>query len=157
MRTNRKLWRILFFDAVLLVYAVHAWQQRSTGPEPRPMQEETSSAIFSEGESAVLAAYQEQRSGVMVEVDAQVLKLLADDLKPPRHQRFLVILSGGHTLLISHNIDLAPRAPIAEGDRARIRGQYEWNERGGVVHWTHHDPQGKRRGGFIHHGEKVYR
>lgn len=156
MKTNKKQRRILFFVAVILVYAVYAWQQRSTAPPPHPAREETSAA-FQEGESAVLELYRERRSGVMVEVDARVIELLADDTRPPRHQRFVVALSRGHTLLISHNIDLAPRAPITVGDRARIRGQYEWNERGGVVHWTHHDPRGRRRGGFIRHREQEYR
>jgi hypothetical protein len=36
-------------------------------------------------------------------------------------------------------------------------GQYEWNDRGGVVHWTHLDPAGKRPGGWLRHERRVYR
>ncbi|MCA9295912.1 MAG: DUF3465 domain-containing protein, partial [Phycisphaerales bacterium] len=70
-----------------------------------------------------------------------------------RHQRFIVRLRGGMTVLILHNIDLVDRVPLAEGDRVRVRGEYEWNAHGGSVHWTHEDPRGWHDAGFvIHHG-----
>lgn len=85
----------------------------------------------------------------MVTVDARVEKRLPDDREGSRHQRFLIELANGQTLLVAHNIDLAERIPLREGDRVRVRGQYEWNERGGVLHWTHHDPDGDHPGGWI--------
>ena len=64
---------------------------------------------------------------------------------------------GGQTLLVAHNIDLADRVPVSLGDRVSLRGLYEWNHRGGLIHWTHHDPMGIEEGGHIDHRHKRYR
>ncbi|MGI9591143.1 MAG: DUF3465 domain-containing protein, partial [Myxococcota bacterium] len=109
-------------------------------------------------DSVVESLFEASRSGVVVEGRGVVDQLLRDDLEGSRHQRFVVRLDSGHTVLISHNIDLAPRlADIARGDEVAFRGQYEWNERGGVVHWTHHDPRGERPGGWLRHRDQTYR
>jgi len=97
-----------------------------------------------------------QHSGEMVTTAAQVVKILPDDNDGSRHQRFLIADAQQGTVLVAHNIDLAPRLPLQAGDRINIRGQYEWNDRGGVLHWTHHDPQGNHPGGWIEHQGKRY-
>ena len=64
----------------------------------------------------------------------------------------------GQTVLISHNIDRAPRIDsLRVGDRVEFQGEYEWNPQGGVVHWTHHDPAGRHAGGWLKHEGKTYR
>ena len=95
--------------------------------------------------------FTEQRSGVMVTVRCEVVHILPDDNEGSRHQRFLVELSRDRTLLVAHNIDLAERVPLRDGDTILIRGQYEWTEKGGTLHWTHHDPGNRREGGWIEH------
>lgn len=105
----------------------------------------------------VLALFESGRSGDMVEVAGLVDALLSDDNDGSRHQRFIVRMASGHTLLIAHNIDLARRVPLQVGDRVRVRGQYEWNEQGGVLHWTHDDPAGDRSGGWVEHEGNRYR
>lgn len=83
-------------------------------------------------------------------VQGEVDRLLADDNQGSRHQRFIIRTASGHTLLVAHNIDLAPRLEqLREGEALRLHGEYVWNDRGGVIHWTHHDPQGRRDGGYI--------
>jgi len=67
-----------------------------------------------------------------------------------------VRLGNRQTLLIAHNIDLAPRIPLGLGDRVVFRGTYEWNDLGGIVHWTHADPLGHEPGGFVRHQRKTY-
>jgi hypothetical protein len=93
-----------------------------------------------------------------VEASGTVDRILPDDHEGSRHQRFIVRLPDGATVLLSHNIDLAPRVEgLAIGSAVSFRGQYEWNERGGVVHWTHQDPGGRRPGGWIEHAGRRYR
>jgi hypothetical protein len=102
-------------------------------------------------EAAIRALIDNEVSGEMVELRAEVVKLLPDDTDGARHQRLLLKLATGGTVLVSHNIDLAERVPAEEGDWLTVFGQYEWNEKGGVLHWTHHDPQNWREGGWIEH------
>jgi hypothetical protein len=106
----------------------------------------------------ITQAYRQRAKEHPVAGEGEVIRLLADDLDGSRHQRFIVRLASGHTVLIAHNIDLASRVDTLDrGDTVAFSGIYEWNEKGGVVHWTHHDPQGRRQGGWIEHRGKRYR
>lgn len=83
-------------------------------------------------------------------VEGVVSRTLADDREGSRHQRFIIDTDVGISLLIAHNIDLAPRLDgLAVGDVVTAAGEYEWNDRGGVLHWTHHDPAGRHAGGYL--------
>lgn len=110
-----------------------------------------------DGAAEVARLFAEHRSGVWIGVEGTVERRLDDDLRGDRHQRFIVRLDDGPTILVSHNIDLAPRVPAQPGDPIEIYGRYEWNERGGVVHWTHRDPHGRDPGGWIRHRGVLYR
>lgn len=92
-----------------------------------------------------------------VDTAVTIYRVLPDDNEGSRHQRMLGRTAEGHSLLIVHNIDLAPRVPAREGDRLEVRGQFEWNDKGGLVHWTHHDPKGRHAGGYIDFGGRRYR
>ena len=86
-----------------------------------------------------------------------VIHTLSDDMKGSRHQRFIVRVDDGHTLLIVHNIDLAPRiGSLRKGDKIDFKRKYIWNKKGGLVHWTHHDPAGKHLPGWIRHHDRLY-
>lgn len=85
-----------------------------------------------------------------------VVRLLNDDREEDGHQRFVVRLASGQTLLVAHNVTLAERVPLGVGDRVSFRGVYEWNEQGGLVHWTHRDPLGSDEAGFIRFRDTVY-
>jgi len=82
---------------------------------------------------------------------------LTDDRDDAPHQRFVIDVGNRQTLLIAHNLDLAGRVPVGMGDRVRVRGLYEWNDLGGLVHWTHDDPLGAEDGGWVRYRRKVYR
>lgn len=107
---------------------------------------------------AVIAnAFANKLSNIQVESVGKVTKLLADDLVGGRHQRFIVQLSNGQTLLIAHNIDIAPRIDtLKTNDIVAFYGEYEWNSEGGVIHWTHHDPSGSHIAGWLKHNNVIY-
>jgi len=86
-----------------------------------------------------------------------VTKVLGDDLHGSRHQRFILKLDDGRTLLIAHNIDLAPRINgLKLGDIVDFHGEYKWNSKGGVIHWTHHDPSHRHVAGWLKHDGRTY-
>ena len=103
-------------------------------------------------------AFASGASDLQVEGEGTVIRLLPDDSDGARHQRFIIELASGQTLLISHNIDIAPRiAGLAVGDTVSFNGEYVWNAKGGVVHWTHHDPRGRHVAGWVVHNGKTYK
>ncbi len=103
------------------------------------------------------AAFAAHRSGVELTVTGTVDRILADDTEGRRHQRFIVRTADGMTVLVAHNIDIAPRVPLQRGDTVTVRGEYEWNDRGGLLHWTHHDPDGRHEAGWVEVGGRRYR
>jgi len=110
------------------------------------------------GDDTIGRAFASGRSEVQVEGEGTVIRLLPDDLEGPRHQRFILQLASGQTLLMAHNIDIAPRIDgLKTGDSVRFSGEYVWNAKGGVVHWTHHDPEGKHAGGWLVHNGKTFK
>lgn len=158
MQRKSRKWVLSLLVLLAAVYVGYRQQQDvSTDPASAPPPATGATRDLGAGEDALRAAYDEGRSDVWVEVAGSVQRVLADDLKGSRHQRWILKLAWGGTVLVAHNIDLAPRVPLAVGDRVRLRGEYEWNDRGGVVHWTHHDPQGRHEGGWIEHDGEQYR
>ncbi len=102
------------------------------------------------GDAALARAFSERTSGLQVTGTGTVTRILPDDNEGGRHQRFILTLASGQTLLIAHNIDVAPRVEVLQpGDVIEFAGVYEWNDQGGVVHWTHGDPDGVHEPGWL--------
>ncbi len=106
---------------------------------------------------SVAAAFAARQSDVFLETDGRVERTLADDRDGVPHQRFIIRVPGDLTVLVSHNLDLATRVPLGLGDSVTVRGEYVWNDLGGLIHWTHHDPAGRRPGGWIRLDGRTYR
>lgn len=108
-------------------------------------------------EQVVAEAFKSHRGNFQVKLQATVAKVLADDTQGLQHQRFLIQLSNGLTLLVAHNIGIAPRVDnLHESDPVELYGEYEWNNKGGVIHWTHHDPSRRHLAGWIKHAGQLY-
>jgi uncharacterized protein DUF3465 len=139
------------------IVAVAAYVARR--PAEVPPQDADPATGFAPAAAAgtVAEAFAGQRSGVEVEGEGIVERILGDDETGDRHQRFILRLPSGQTLLIAHNIDIAPRIEgLGVGDTVAFRGEYEWNEKGGVVHWTHHDPEGRHEAGWLRRGGRSH-
>jgi hypothetical protein len=120
-------------------------------------QEATAARATDAGAQVLERAFAERLSNIQVEAHGVVVKTLADDNQGSRHQRFIVELATGQTILVAHNIDLAPRlGSLRSGDVVSFYGEYEWNDRGGVIHWTHRDPRGAHPAGWIRHQGHLY-
>lgn len=108
-------------------------------------------------DAALEDAFANHRSNVQVSGQGTIAKILPDDTEGSSHQRFIVRLDSGQTVLMTHNIDLAPRIDsLREGDTVAFFGEYVWNPKGGVIHWTHHDPQGRHPAGWVRHDGQTY-
>lgn len=102
-------------------------------------------------------AFQYGLTNLQVEGEGKVIKILSDDTYGSKHQRFIIRLSTLQTLLVAHNIDIAPRiATLKVGDNLQFNGEYEWDNKGGVMHWTHHDPDNQHVNGWIKHAGITY-
>jgi hypothetical protein len=108
-------------------------------------------------DSTLQRAFEAQQSNVQVQGFGKVSRILSDDNDGSKHQRFILQLDSQQTILVAHNIDLAPRVlNLSVGDTVEFFGEYEWNNKGGVIHWTHHDPRGNHVAGWLKHAGKKY-
>jgi predicted transcriptional regulator len=141
---------------LLLIAAYFSYQQRQQGSSLTPV-EATTATVINSDDALIADAFRSQRSDVPVTLNGVVSKVLSDDNDGSRHQRFIIRLTSGQTLLVAHNIDLAERVEaLHAGDAITLRGEYEWNNKGGVLHWTHRDPAGKHAAGWIQYQGRTY-
>jgi Protein of unknown function (DUF3465) len=143
-------------DGIPPHHEAHTDREAGNRNAARPAQRQPAPRA-TDDDDAILQAFEAGRGDLMVESAGTVTKLLADDRDGSRHQRFLIRLANGHTLLIAHNIDLAARIDdLQAGDIVAFKGEYEWNAKGGVIHWTHRDPAGRHSGGWLRHDGRIY-
>jgi hypothetical protein len=110
-------------------------------------------------DAAVCAAYSAGRSGVEVVAAGRVTQVFG--IRPGRtspHEGFLVRLNAGCALVVrvEVNTDFTGAIPLASNQQVAVKGEYEYYPRGGVIHWTHHDPRGRHENGFIEAGGRMY-
>ena len=131
---------------------------KSSVDTPSYQQNEPSSYAGSqqEGLELIQQAFDRRQSNIQVQAEGRVKAVLADDNEGSRHQKFILELENGQTILVAHNIDLASRLHnLNKGDRVEFFGEYEYSSKGGVIHWTHHDPRKKHPDGWLKHNGKT--
>ena len=123
------------FTVIFLIVAVYV---AYTQHDPVPQIDEPAAR----GQTLPAIPISKRKSGSQVEGSGTVISILSDDNNGSRHQRFILRLDSGATLLIAHNIDVAPRIDsLRKGDVVDFYGVYEANSKGGLVHWTHRSPR----------------
>ena len=102
-------------------------------------------------------AFNNKQSDLQIQGVGVVVKVLRDDTKGSRHQKFILRSNAGQSVLVAHNIDLAPRLDgLKKGDTVEFYGEYEWNAKGGVIHWTHKDPGSRHISGWLKYQGRTY-
>jgi hypothetical protein len=105
--------------------------------------------VWPVSDTQIIEDQDQHRSKVEVTLSAPVERLLPDDTQGNPHQKFLLGISNGTTVLVAHNTKLAPHIPIHEGDLVTIHGEFVWNKKGGLVHYTHHSTSRHHQSGWI--------
>lgn len=151
LRSPRTAWLWLLVTTLALSSCNETTPDEFDLPTPRPIAGIDSTLEAQRTpDSEIQAAFDNNTSNLQVLVRGVVQKHLADDLEGDKHQKFILRLASGQTLLVAHNIDLAPRVPATSlGKTVYVYGEFEWNAQGGVVHWTHRDPGGSHAHGWI--------
>lgn len=122
-----------------------------------PAAQRNENTLSNNGVDTVKAAYEQRQSNVQVQGSGRVKAILIDDNDGSRHQKFILVLKNGLSILVAHNIDLAPKiSNLNKDDIVEFYGEYEYNPKGGVLHWTHHDPQGRHESGWLKHDGQIY-
>ena len=108
-------------------------------------------------DSVVYNAFNSKTSNIQVTANAVVSRILADDTIGSKHQKFIIRMPNSQTILVAHNIDLAPRVPNLQVNKSiTVYGEYEWSDKGGTIHWTHIDPNKNHIDGWIKYLDNKY-
>ncbi len=103
---------------------------------------------------AVYDAWRAQQSRVEVDASGSVARLLGERSgRYGPHAGFLLHLSGGASHGLTVRVEVNERftgpLPLVAGEPVQVRGEYEFDPRGGVIHWTHRDPRRRHPDGYI--------
>jgi len=80
-------------------------------------------------DAAIVTDFHNHQSNVEVTADATVIRLLPDRTSSTgTHEQFIIKLSSGDlTIEVEHNISIAARAPVKDGDHVIVHGVYVRN------------------------------
>jgi hypothetical protein len=107
----------------------------------------------------VCSLYASGSSGVEVIAQGTVLGVLGTNEGPSgEHEGFLLGLKQDCDLMlrVETNVDITGPVPVQDGQVVTVKGQFEDDAEGGVIHWTHHDPSGRHVAGYVEIAGKLY-
>ena len=97
------------------------------------------------------------RNGQFGKGYGHVIRVFHDSHDHGNFQLFNIRLESGESMLIKHNIDIAPKIKnLQAGDAIEFYGIYERHIKRGVITSTHHDPKHQGKDGWIKHRGKTY-
>ncbi|MBD3675847.1 MAG: DUF3465 domain-containing protein [Planctomycetaceae bacterium] len=142
---------------VAILLATFEFEERDEVDSPVSESPPRNVVSFRDADDVLAKAFENRQSDLQVMGHGTVTKKLPDDNQGSRHQRFILKLDSGQTILVAHNIDVAARIDsLKVGDRIDFYGEYEWNAEGGVLHWTHHATSGNHPDGWLKHDGQIY-
>lgn len=145
---------------MVLGFILNFLQEQKDAPQQKGVPHAVNKSIKSvrnDGSERFSQAFKNRQSDVQIAGAGIVVATLPDDREGSQHQKFILKFASGQTVLVAHNIDLAPRInTLRKGDTVEFYGEYEWNSKGGVLHWTHHDPRGNHANGWLKHQGSTY-
>src|SRR5689334_23249194 len=106
------------WSLILALLAAADWSQRARHPAPGAG---TAPDPTVPVDDPVTAAFRAHQSDVPLDGHGGVIHPLPDDVEGERHQHFLLRTPGGTTILIAHNIGIAPRLVFRGGDTVAFR------------------------------------
>ena len=93
-------------------------------------------------DAKIQQVFQTQKNNIQLQSSGTVKVVLVDDNNGSRHQKFILQLQNGLTVLVAHNIDLSSRIDgLQKGDTVGFYEEYEYSEKGGLIHWITHAQQ----------------
>ncbi|MCA1778196.1 MAG: DUF3465 domain-containing protein [Xanthomonadaceae bacterium] len=99
----------------------------------------------------LLDAFEDGRTSIWVSGQAPVSQILGDEGIGGPHQRFVLRLNEGVTIIVRHSLQASERVPVERGDSVRFHGRYDWEASGGIISLTHSDPEQPGGGGWVEH------
>lgn len=111
--------------------------------------------------AAIYDAWRSNRSHLEVTAEGSVARRLGTRVgRSGTHEGFLLHLTGaagrGLTVRVEDNVDITGPIPLTEGAEVEVRGEYIFDRRGGIIHYTHRDPRGRHSAGYVRVNDKFY-
>jgi hypothetical protein len=156
----KPLWALLFFALSLAL--LNRLNQYQVSQDPRhqlPFPNAINGGLnFSSDNKLFTRAWQQRLSGVQLSLEGKISRVFSSMETEAGQQKFSLQLAQGQVVTVIHDVRLGSAIEdLAEGEIIEVFGEYQWAPDGGVIHWTHRDPEGNRQAGWVRYKDRLYR